>query len=414
MGTVGLHILLLSALGSALYCFGLIRFLPTSTDDLLIWDASWFDKIARNGYQEPTTKAFFPLFPLFWRLTGASPLGICFWNAGLFLAAFTWLAHALAIPRRWALVALASPSLFFMAVPYSEALFFAFGAMLLVGLHRRNTALLLVGLLGCSLTRAAATLFIPALLLTCILMLRTTERRRAIGWLVGGTLLLIASFGLIMAMHWKLSGDPLAYTKALKATWGRELGLPKLPFFTTGGVTSLWVDMLAIWVGLGCGGCCAWLGWKWLKSRPVSGDVPQAALSPATVFSLGYCFSVALVMLFVSRSDMANYARYTFATPFFVVLLWQLAQLPPWSARTYWLLGAAALSTILTLGFPNVPGFTPWQALWYVGLTVLYMLVVLRARQWRWGADALLLLYVFNLVMQLHFLDSFLQFYWIE
>ena len=150
--------MLVAAFGSVLYCFGLIRYLPTTAENVICWDAAWFQKIAQEGYVHPTTRAFFPLFPLLWRTIGASPMEICLWNLGLFLAAFTALVHALALPRRWILFALSTPSLFIMAVPYSEALFFCCGTMLVAGLHVRRTAWALIGVFGCGLTRSASTL----------------------------------------------------------------------------------------------------------------------------------------------------------------------------------------------------------------------------------------------------------------
>ena len=208
-------------------------------------------------------------------------------------------------------------------------------------------------------------------------------------------------------MFWALTGDPLAYPKTLQGNWGREPGLPRLPFFSSDGVTSLWLNLLAVWLGLGCGGVCLGLLVRWVRAR--RGRAESApALSPAVVFSLAYCCCVALVTIFVFRSDVANSARYIFATPFFVVLLGHVARMAPWPPRTYWLIGTVAVTTVAALGFPQVPGFAVGEALWYVGLTVAYGVVTVGSRQWRWGADALLLLYAFNLLMQFHLLDSFL------
>src|SRR5918998_4044724 len=39
------------------------------------WDSVWFLDIARDGYEEPADAAFFPLYPLLLRLTGASLAG---------------------------------------------------------------------------------------------------------------------------------------------------------------------------------------------------------------------------------------------------------------------------------------------------------------------------------------------------
>lgn len=136
-----LHVLLATALASALYAFGIIRFLPAE-NNLMQWDVFWYDQIRQNGYSYSATilsnVAFFPLFPYFWRFTGLGLFGMSVLNITLFLAAFTWLAQQLHLPARLQLLLLSSPLLLFMVVPYTEALFFCFATLLLLGLRRRR------------------------------------------------------------------------------------------------------------------------------------------------------------------------------------------------------------------------------------------------------------------------------------
>ncbi|RZK47761.1 MAG: hypothetical protein EOO59_17460, partial [Hymenobacter sp.] len=191
---LGLHVLLLACLASAFYCFGVISYLPAE-HTLRNWDVLWYEQIKNEGYVDIpghiSNVAFFPLFPYLWRWSGLGLLGISLANAGLFLAVAAWLARQLQLPARLQLLLLSTPVLLFMIVPYSEALFFAWTALLVVGLRQRRLSWWLLGLLGCSLTRAASTLFVPVLLLLVVLWARQPGQARvAVRWGVLGGLVL--------------------------------------------------------------------------------------------------------------------------------------------------------------------------------------------------------------------------------
>ena len=403
------------ALASALYCFGIIRFLPAN-DNLTHLDVYWYADIVRRGYTYSATAmssaAFFPLFPYLWRFTGLNLLGISLLNAGMFLVAFAWLAHSLRLPPRWALLLLSTPYLLFMVVPYTEALFFAFGTLLLVGLHRQRLAWWVLGLLGCGLTRAASTLFTPALLLMVLLWAaQPGQARRALRWGGAGLGALAASVGVVAAVQGYQTGEPWGFILAQKH-WNHRWQWPHLPFMTPSGIHLLWLDGLALWLGLVALGACAWLGWRWLRR----GRRPLPAVPPAVVFSLGYCVSVTLFVLSHQGGSIWNIGRYLLATPFLVVLVAGLGRLPAWPGRFYAYAAAAALGVWQLLGAFTLEfdSFTRGQSCWYFGLTTLYLLAYLALRQLRWQREVIVLLYVFNLVVQLHLLEGFLQGYTVQ
>jgi len=407
--------LLLAALASTLYAFGIIRFLPTESN-LFQWDVYWYDQIRRGGYEYSATTlsnvAFFPLFPYFWRATGLNLLGISLLNGALLLGAFTWLAHVLRLPARLQLLLLSTPSLLFAVVPYSEALFFCFATLLLIGLHRRRLWWWVIGLIGCGFTRSASTTFIPALAFTVLLWAsQPGQRQQALRWGVVGLLAVLGTIAGVAAIQWWQTGEPWGFILAQKH-WGHILRLPNAPLGDPAGIRLLWLDALALWVGMAAIGICCWLAWRWqIRNRKA-----LPLIAPEVLFSLGYCVSIVILILFYQGGGIWNIGRYTFVPPFFLVLVGYLAQKRAWPWRRYVLIGIVTmlfwqLFGIYTLQFDN---FNTSQALWYFALTTAYLLAYLAWRQLRWQGEITMVLYVFNLMMLLHLLDGWLQAYAVQ
>ncbi|QIX61406.1 hypothetical protein HER32_09535 [Hymenobacter sp. BT18] len=159
------HVLLLVGVYAGLYCFGFVHHLPTA-DRLLSWDAGIYQRVAAAGYDDPTQgkSAFFPLYPYLWRVLHLGPVGMSLFLAGCALLGAAVLARTFRLTGRQTVLLVSAPAMVFTWVPYSEGLFYLWAALLLCGMHRRNLSLTLVALLLCCLTRAAATLFVPAYL----------------------------------------------------------------------------------------------------------------------------------------------------------------------------------------------------------------------------------------------------------
>ncbi|MFD2719374.1 hypothetical protein ACFST9_11660 [Hymenobacter monticola] len=415
VAAVGVHLLLLTALASALYCFGVIRYLPDDAN-VARWDVQWYTLIRDGGYTYSDTgmspTAFFPLFPYVWRWTHLNNLHMGMLNYGLFVVAFGCLAQQLRLPARWTLLLLSTPVLLFMVIPYTEALFFVFSTLLVLGLHRQRMSWWLLGLLGAGLTRSASTLFLPALLFMALLWAaQPGQARRAALWGGLGLLANGLSIGVVAFIQWYQVGEPFAFVKA-QAFWGRHLRWPEFPLNTPSGINVLWLDALALWTGVMAICACCWLALRWLQRN----KRPLPAVPPVVVFALGYCVSVTLYLLSYQGGSIWNFARYVLATPFFVVLVWYLGTQPAWPRRYYLYILAATLALwqvfgAYTLAFDN---FTRGQALWYFGLVTAYLFAYLTLRQFRWQREVSMLLYVFNLVVQLHLLECFLQYYVVQ
>jgi hypothetical protein len=410
------HGLLVVVLYAAFYNFGLFDNAPSDMR-LICWDAGWFYSVKAEGYVAKGGQSnipFFPLFPYLWRLLRLEGVGISLVNAGLLLLSGAWLGRTFGLRRHQVLLLLSLPPIMFCWVPYAEALFFFFGVILLRGLHRQHLGLTVLGLLGCCLTRSAATLFVPALVLAEALACTSRADLPRLALRLGAGLLTVAAaLGAVSFLHWQATGNALALLDSYQH-WGHEISwqLPRL-LHSTAGVPMLGLDLLALLTVLLATAAALGLGIRWLVGwfRPgPAGPGP----SRAVVFSLGYCVGIAAFMVLYQAGDLANSSRYVLATPFFGVLL---AQLPRWqglkrSARWAWVAGASSLMVALAVwcGWPfRFPGFFPGEAVFYFAVWAVYVGLYLAAfSAWHYGREVRTGLYVLNVVYQVVLLNLFL------
>jgi len=232
--------------------------------NLLIWDGGWFLRVAEgypsgytyaaDGALEGNELAFFPLYPMLIR--ALSGIGL---DPGTAAITVSWLAsigaavalHLLGTSlydRRagWALVAVccSAPMSVVLSMAYSESLFLALVAGMLVAAHRQVWwAAGLLGL-GAALTRPTGAAAAVALAVAAVLAVRRDPGRR---WqpLAAAAVALAGVPAYLGWVAWRV-GDLDAWFRIQTAGWGTsfDLGASTLSFLgetlTTG---EGWVPM---------------------------------------------------------------------------------------------------------------------------------------------------------------------------
>jgi hypothetical protein len=214
---------------------------------LLVWDAGWFLRVATDGYPRTYTYdaagalqgnelAFFPVYPMLVR--GVAALGVTPETAAL---AVSWLAsigvavalHLLGTTlanRRagWALVAICctAPVSVVFSMAYSEGIFLALVAGMLVAAHRRVWWAAGVFGLAAALTRPTGAAAALALAVAAVLALRTARRRER--WQALGAAA-VALLGVPAFLAWVglRVGDPAAWFRIQAAGWGTSFDYGK-------------------------------------------------------------------------------------------------------------------------------------------------------------------------------------------
>jgi hypothetical protein len=211
------------------------------------WDAGWFERIARNGYDpSDASAAFFPAFPLAIRgVTLVLPLAeddaallvsnVAFLGAIIVLFALTTYEFSPFVARRTVLLLVSFPVSFFFFSPYSESLFLL--ATLLTFWWARRSRWRLAALAGflAAATRSVGVLLVPALLFEAWHVQRP-RRREA---LAAACAPLLAP--TLYAAYWLFhTGDALRPFHA-QDSWFRTL---ELPVVTLG--NGLWLGISGI------------------------------------------------------------------------------------------------------------------------------------------------------------------------
>ena len=278
------------------------------------WDVEHYQYIREHGYDLVRT-AFFPLFPFLWRGLGVSAIGMALVNLLLFAVSFAALAWQLRWSWRTQLLVLSVPSLMFMALPYSEAVFFASGALVLLGLHRQQPGLYALGLLLSCTSRSAAFVLLPAVVATLVLAPAARRPRAEAALAAAATLL---GLGTSVLIHYAYTGRWFVFFAAQRL-WDNRLRWPALPLSNWAGAFPTRFEAPPLLLGLGCVGALGWLAWN---RRQHQLPVPSRPL----VFGLAYLGGITLVTLATKGGVLVSLSRYVYATPYFLVLLAYLHQ----------------------------------------------------------------------------------------
>jgi hypothetical protein len=197
------------------------------------WDAEWFLRIARDGYDE-VSAAFFPLYPALVSLLGSSLV----WGTLLSLVAAglgAWCISEIAREklgdegaRDTVLVLALFPTAFVFTAVYSDGLFLFLSAASFLAAERSRPWL--AGVAG---GLAVATRFMGLALLPALAYLLWPRSLRG-SWRLAPLLLLPAALGAYAVYLDREVGDALAFTNAQSSGWEREL-------VTLGPISGLWM-----------------------------------------------------------------------------------------------------------------------------------------------------------------------------
>jgi hypothetical protein len=243
---------------------------PSVRDHLLEWDAGWFIRVATEGYAEGYSYqdgqmvgnglAFFPLYPLLIRAgaaTGLSPQTaalVVAWLAGAAAAVLLHLLGTSLYSRRVGLMlvvlACAQPMSVVLAMGYSEGLFLALVAGMLLAAHRRVWPAAGVLGLAAALTRPTGAAAAVALTVAALATLRRASRAER-AWALTASAVALAGVPAYLLWVALRVGDWDAWFTIQTAGWGSsfDFGSSVARFV----VDSLrgsgdWVPLSIVWI----------------------------------------------------------------------------------------------------------------------------------------------------------------------
>ncbi len=409
------HLFLLALLYCLLYIFGLIHIIPQE-NNLVQWDSGWYQSIVEQGYlfneNEQSNTGFFPLFPLIWKFTKLSNIGISILNLILFLIGiFLVFKSVKQLKPIVVLLSLSFPSLFFMYVPYSEAIFFLSASLYLYGNSVSKDSIKIIALLVASLARPTIFFFLPAVIFSEVLAndkmpFKVKKSILYVTAIVIGTLI---SFYIVGYN----SGNFFAYSDSQIQNWSHNFSIPSLPLTTWRGYRILWLDFLGLWVVILSFILSLKYFLKALKNKFVVTEHKNLLLS-VSYFSMVFIY----ILFFHPKEETTGLTsilslnRYVFCAPFVFYLFYIFYQKTNITAYK-WGIISLALSVVL-IGFPYkaVAELSYLKTLLFIPLIIGFLGLQFVPKLFKTKL-VYFLVYLVNSGVQVYLFQSFLKGNWI-
>ncbi len=297
---------------------------------------------------------------------------------------------------------LSAPAVYFAFIPYTEALFFLLGSIVLYGIKNNKKPALWVSLFLLSLTRPTGVILAPAFLAMCLF---SNDNKKwhigALSWLANYLLPMAFGTSLFIWYEYIKSGIWFVFFDIEKKFWGHSLNMPVLPFGNYAGPPLMWISALALFVGI--------FSFFYLLIRFIKWIAKNNTCEPLLIVSCGYLLmSILSVVLFnptwgTNTTNLAGIYRYTFMNPFFYVFLYYFTNTVSYRWNDYLLIFVLSTGVWLLCGsYTHIQTF-----LYFAGNSVIVFFYMLHAnKKLVWPA---MILTGLNIFFQLHFFQQFIS-----
>lgn len=300
-------------------------FVEIKNDSYSVWDGDHYKRIKDYLYKDKDSKysfAFFPLFPVIWRLTTLSSFGITLFNYALFCLGMILFIKMFKdkIPKWVFFLTLCIPMLVVYLIPYTEALFFLTISIGLYGIIKQKYWIYFIGFMLASMTRSSASIFIIAFICTEILVNSSNFSFKKFIIEISKRLMPIVLGVFFVMLYQKIQGADSWFTFInAQKLWGKEFSLPKIPFsdwseegrsITFPFVYIFLIPMIIILIR------------DFIKRIKHKENTPNVYLY-VKYLSMFYIVGNILVAILTQKGSLNSLARYILCNPFFVFLLFQ-------------------------------------------------------------------------------------------
>ncbi len=410
-----IHTGVLILLFFSLSAVGIVKVFPQNIN-LIQWDAGWYSSIVEKGYvfdaDKQSNTGFFPLFPYIWKVTSLSNTGVSLLNLVFFYLGVCFVSKTVSnINKISVFFSLSLPSLFFMYVPYSEALFFFSASLYLYGNHKNHLALKIIALLLSSLVRPTVFFLLPAVLFSELFADSPISNKVKSVIVLPLTMLLstVLSFYIIGLS----SNNFFAYSDSQINNWEHHFSFPTFPLTTWRGYRIIWLDFLGLFLSVSAFISALSLLIKGIKLKLRLREDKNLLLS------LSYLAMILIYILFfhpkendTGLTSILSINRYVLCSPFLFYLLYYL-----YSNRFIKLgrvLAISLLISIVLIGFPyaSITGLSYVKTLVFVLVLLLFIAFQVLPRYTN-NKYLYIAVYIVNTSIQLYLFQSYLKGNWI-
>lgn len=206
-------------------------YIQLSDDNYVQWDGDHYEQIKNHGYDTVSSNgeyiyAFFPLFPLIWKISGLPSIGILFLNY-LFFSISILLLLNLSERKSFlinAILSLSLPGLVIFLIPYTEATFMLFISLGVYGFIKNKYWVYFIAFLLASLTRPTFTFIALSILCVEIFFLLSHKKIRTtiVNFLLRVAPLIVGTFLVPVIQN---SESPFQFL-AVQKYWENALTIP--------------------------------------------------------------------------------------------------------------------------------------------------------------------------------------------
>jgi len=328
-------------------------------------------------------------------------MGISIINGFIFSISISIIVAYYQIKLKEQLLLLSVPSLFFMFIPYTEALFFLFGTILILGLNKNNLYLITTGLLLSSMVRPSAYVFIPA-----IFVMEYITKENVASFLKRSIYFsFITLLGLFTTVfiQYLYTHKWFIFFDAQKS-WDNSFRIPHLPFTSWSGGNIVRLDGTALLVGLIAIGAVIRIATNYFKTTK------STIISKTFLFSLLYLSGMALIVLLFRGGSLFSLNRFIFASPYFIVCFFFFLKTENFKLKNIYLLFIGlSLYWLLFASYVHIQTIAKYELISLFILLPFLLLVNNKTIK----AVSFYSFISINIALQLYFMYRFLNYEWV-
>lgn len=304
-------------------------YIQLTAENFLQWDGKHYAFIKDNGYNISKsggnhTFAFFPLFPLLWKISRLPDQGIIFLNfilfsIGLILLQTVFIPHKNSLAL--AFVPLLFPGIVSFLIPYTEAVFFITLSIGIYGYMKDKYWLYLIGMMLASMARPSITLI--ALAVLCTELYYFIQQKNVIDSLKSFTKKispLIAGTLIVSLIQLAYGSGSLTKFAEVQSLWGKKLSIPhnirdwSLEGFSMNIAVIVFIAIPVL----------AFLFLSALKIFEKKNEQQENKVQYLQILSSFFIGGTFLYILLYQEGSLNGLFRYVQCTPFFFVLIFSL------------------------------------------------------------------------------------------
>ncbi len=312
-------------------------YLNANNENFLQWDASIYYNISKRMYKAEEAHygkvraAFFPMFPLVWKITHLSPRLISLLNYLIFIFSISLLATYLLPNNKYLrltsyLVLITLPTSVIFMIPYSESLFLLFMTIAFIGILKEKYPLYFVGILLLSMVRPATLFVLLAIVSTEILLHINKKKTSLVKNIFFKSLPFFIGYCTVFLIQYKSSGSWTAFLDAQKYWSG---GIQKISAISDWSIEGFGLNTFAVFfVAAPALIYVFYLGIKVLLKTHIQLNLNEKK-SYLLLVSLFYLAGILVFTMITSGGNLHSFFRFTMCSPhFYIAMLILIASLP--------------------------------------------------------------------------------------